>query len=843
MTKISRCLSGLKVSRIFLLSLGTSLAAELCVAHADLATYYWDATQTGGTAGGGSGLWDATSLSWTNGTAGNSTWLDGNDAVFGGTAGVVALGGPISVHTLTFSSLAYTITTANGAPITLTGGIVSTPTTGSTQDNIDGPGGVLLSGDQTVSTTLSINIKTVLSGSDVLTKTGTGTLGLSGVNTFTGRFVVNQGFLGINADAALGLVPATFQADNITLDGGTLVMGVDFRGASSHTNVGTASLDANRGIVLGPSGGSIRVGFAAAGLFTVNGVISGSGNFTKTDGGTLILTAENTYDGTTTIGGTLQIGNGGTTGSIGKGNIIFATGTTNFLTYNRSDEVIVTKDINTGGRANMGVATGQKATVNGAVSGTGEFWKQGGGTLVVEANANSNRSTSTVIREGKLQVSDLSRATNSALGSGNLYIGHSSLLTTVAGLSYTGDSTSTDAIQNVQSSNGFIEVTNPSTTLTISNRIVSNTRTGGPDDSVLNKVGPGTLNLAGTVDNNLRMKMTEGTLLLGKDSSNSVHALANSAGAQTYALVQNGGTVRIAGSGGDQIYDPSTVKINGGTFDLNGQSESFDTLLSDSPDGVMTNNLSGSTSVLTLGTNNGSSVYSGKIQDGAGTFGLIKVGTGSLTLTGNNHLTGFTELRNGRLIVSGSLNGTTTWVQGGVLGGTGTVGDVSIFGGAISPGATAAGMGLGTLHTGTLDLSGATYEAVINTSMLAASLTEIQGDLTVGVGGAWLTLTDLGSDMGQPVGTKFTLMSYTGLWDGGLFTFGTEGALDNHREFTFGSNTFQLTYDALGLNPSEHSVVLTVVSSVPEPASVGLLLGGVALLVGRRRRRGSIANA
>lgn len=851
MIKISRCFSRIKVSRAVLLFIGTSLAGELYVAHADPTISYWDPTQTGGSAAGGAGTWDTTTLSWSSATTSGTdmVWFNGNNAVFGGTGGAVALGSPITVNTLTFSSLDYIITTAADAPLTLTGGIISTVTTGSTQDNIDGPGGVILSGDQTVSTTLSINIKTTLSGSDVLTKTGVGTLGLSGDNTnFTGKFVVNQGFLGFNSDAALGAVPTTFQADNITLNGGTLVMGVDFRGGSSHTNAVAAALNANRGIVLGPNGGSIRVGFGTGATLTVNGVISGSGNFTKTDSGTLILTANNTYLGTTTINGNgvLQIGNGGTTGSIGVGSIIFGSGTGNYLTYDRSDAVTVTQDINTGpsgSKANFSaLLAGQQVTFTGAISGSGEFWKQGAGTIVLQANLNSNRATSTVIREGRLQVSELAagalRTTNSAVGSGNVYIGHSSLNTAVAGLSYTGDSVSTDAIQNVQSINGFIEITNPATTLTITNRITSNTLTGIPDDhAVLNKIGPGALQLAGSIDNNLRMMMTEGTLELGKDSSSSVHALANSGGAHTIALVQNGGTVLITGTGGDQIYDPSAVKINGGTFDFNGQSEGFDILLSDASAGVITNNSSGSSSVFTVGTNNGSSVYNGKIQDGAGTMGLVKTGTGALTLTNNNNITGSTEMKGGRLIVSGSLNGSTTFVEGGVLGGTGTVGDVTVIAGTISPGATATGAGLGTLHTGALDLSGAVYEAAINTNTLAASLAEIQGDLTIGFSGALLSITDLGTDTGEPVGTKFTLMSYTGSWDTGIFSFGSVGFIDNNQRFTFGSNTFQLTYDAVGTNPGEHDVVLTVISSVPEPASGGLLLGGVALLAGRRRRR------
>jgi len=234
------------------------------------------------------------------------------------------------------------------------------------------------------------------------------------------------------------------------------------------------------------------------------------------------------------------------------------------------------------------------------------------------------------------------------------------------------------------------------------------------------------------------------------------------------------------------------------------------------------------------GTN---TVYAGKIQDGPGQIGIVKSGTGSLTLTGNNNFSGLTDLKGGRLIVSGSLNGSTAMVEGGVLGGTGTVGNISIIAGTISPGATATGAGLGTFHTGTLSLSGGVFESAINTSTLTASLADIHGDLNVGLSGALLTLTDLGAATGDAIGTKFTIMSYTGTWDGGLFNFGAAGIIDNNQQFTFGSNTYQLTYDALDSNPNAHDVVLTVISSVPEPASTALLLSGVTLLAGCRRRK------
>jgi autotransporter-associated beta strand protein len=88
---------------------------------------------------------------------------------------------------------------------------------------------------------------------------------------------------------------------SLNLGGGTLQV----VGSALTTNIATGLTGANSVIDTN--------GFGA----TWNGGLSGSGGLVKAGLGTLNLTAANTYTGGTAIsGGTLQVGNGGTSGSI-----------------------------------------------------------------------------------------------------------------------------------------------------------------------------------------------------------------------------------------------------------------------------------------------------------------------------------------------------------------------------------------------------------------------------------------------------------------------------------------------------------------------------------------------
>lgn len=183
---------------------------------------------------------------------------------------------------------------------------------------------------------------------------------------------------------------------------------------------------------------------------------------------------------------------------------------------------------------------------------------------------------------------------------------------------------------------------------------------------IITKTGGGAWTTSGIDDNgSMGLVVSGGTVNFNKTSSGGVHAVGGPG-----LTVNNGGTVRITGTGGDQIYDGAPVTLaSRGLLDLNGQSEGVAQL---NGGGTVDNRAADTVAMLTNGTSlgNGSSTFSGILQNsGSGaTLALVKDSTGTLTLAGANSYTGGTTVNAGTLALGTTNNVAMPYtVNGGTL--------------------------------------------------------------------------------------------------------------------------------------------------------------------------------
>ncbi len=155
-----------------------------------------------------------------------------------------------------------------------------------------------------------------------LVEAGGGVLLLQGSNSLSGGLTVSSGTVLARAANCLGLAP-------ITVSGGELqlVFGIDFPGTGMtlaggllHGGVGGSPIF--EGPVNLAVDSTIQVDGGSLTLPNTAGLNGGSFNLTKTGNGTLVLAGtNNSWNSVTINAGTLQIGNGGTTGNLGGGTI------------------------------------------------------------------------------------------------------------------------------------------------------------------------------------------------------------------------------------------------------------------------------------------------------------------------------------------------------------------------------------------------------------------------------------------------------------------------------------------------------------------------------------------
>ena len=766
-----------------------------------------------------------------------------------------------------------------------------------------------------------------------LTKLGSGTLHLSGTNTYSGGTTLSAGTLQIGSSGALGT------SGTITFNGGTL----QYSSANTTDYSARFSASPDQAYRLDTNGQTITLASA---------LTSPGGSLTKLGSGTLIISAANTYSSDTTVSaGSVQIGNGGTAGSLGSGAVTVASGAT--LAFNRSDALNLANNISGAGSL---IKTG-----SGTLTLTGDNTYSGGTTLsagtLALGSANAIGTTGTIsFNGGTLQSSAANTTDYSArfstaanqlyrfdtngqdvtlasaltssggsltkLGSGTLILTgtntYSGGTTLSAGTLQVGDGGTSGSLGSGDVSIAYFNtslVFNRSDDLSLSNNLLADFSSGYTPSSVesqIVKLGSGTLTLTGIVEPGVTV--SDGTLQLSSrlgvrdfftHIQNNSAVSFDSPGTMTYhGIIRGNGSLTKLGQGDLTVTSSQghtgTTTISAGTltlFDISsfgtGEVVNHGSLrLIAEYNSRLENRVSGSGSLLKVGPGAsvlvGDNTYSGSTTILQGTlqigdsrsfgslgsgevinhanlafnrsdsftvanqisgFGsLTKLGSGSLTLTGDNTYEGGTTVSAGTLQIGNATgsalgSGNVTVTAGATLTGPGSFTGSLTVAGTLAPGNSP-----GTLSAGhTTFSSGGTYLWEIN-------------DATGAAGSAYDQLAITGSlSITATSANPFTVRLVSLLPDNSPGLLANFDPARNH-SYSIASTTAGITgFDSsaflidrsafanflsggawsLALANSGRDLVLNFTSAIPEPSSAAALLGLVALggAASRRRRQ------
>lgn len=174
-------------------------------------------------------------------------------------------------------------------------------------------------------------------------------------------------------------------------------------------------------------------------------------------------------------------------------------------------------------------------------------------------------------------------------------------------------------------------------------------------------------------------------------------------GANTYAgnTAVASGVLRLAANEVVPDGDGKGLLEVSGVVDLNGFDESVNAIRGA---GRIDIGRTGDTSTLRIGGNGASSTFAGSLANSGGRLDLVKLGSGTLTLSGTSTHSGTTRVDGGTLIVDGRCDSSAITVNSGaVLGGTGSVGAVVANSGTVRPGQADR---IGVLKAARADFSG-----------------------------------------------------------------------------------------------------------------------------------------
>jgi autotransporter-associated beta strand protein len=440
-----------------------------------------------------------------------------------------------------------------------------------------------------------------------LNKIGSGTVILSGVNTFSGGVTLTDGTLALGNDQGLGV--------------GDLTMSTNTTLTINNTINPTNTIHLTGGVI-----GNFNVG--STDKATLSGVIDGSGSFTKIGTGELVLTnASNSYSGGTIItDGTLAI----TAPLTNSSSVVVNTPTSLTALFDingmpAASELTIT-DLTTGSGSliNLGshtliFGTDTSTTIAGIIEGdNGSLTKLGNSTVTLSG---ANTFTGGIALNG----GTINLDNNSGLGNGGILL--------------MGDDTTLIINDQINTPNN-ISVVEGGTRYVSVPAAKTGTLSGAiTGSSIIEKKDAGILVLSGANNYSGETVITEGRL--------TITGLSNTIGDVT---VNGSSTFIVTGS----ITSSSAVTVNdSSTFDISGMTPAGNLTITDlNTDSGSTMNLGANT--LTFGTGNATTVAGviNGITTSTSSGSLIKQDSGTLILSGENTFPGGIEMTAGGIILS-----------------------------------------------------------------------------------------------------------------------------------------------------------------------------------------------
>ena len=513
-------------------------------------------------------------------------------------AGAITNNSVLAIHSST------NITFGSGNGITGTGVLVQmgTGTTTLVASNTTYSGGTLISGG-----TLQLG-----NGAQYDT---TGSLGTGNVtNNATLAFkrnLANETFS--NNISGTGALTMFGSAAGLTLAGSNSYSGLTTITSGNTLQIGTGSTNGTLGSGSVSNAGTLS--FNRSDLYIASNTISGSGALLQIGSGTTILLGSNSSSGTTTVtNGMLQIGDGGTSGSVGSGGISLSGA--GLLAFNRADSVTITNSIGGGG---------------------GTLSQMGSGTLIVTGRGASYGQT--VISDGTLQIGD--GGANGSIGAGAITNNSVLVINSSTNVTFANS-------QAIRGTGVLIQMGTGTTTLVASNTTYS----GGT------LISGGTLQVGGGGSGS--QYDTNGSLGTGNVTNNATPAFSRRIASDTASN-------NISGTGALTVSGNSTALTLAGSNSYSG----LTTINSGNSLRIGTGSINGTLgtgSVSNAGTLsfNRSDLYTvTSAISGAGA--LSQIGTGTTTLSGSNTYTGTTSITAGSLIVAstGSLSSSAVSISHG----------------------------------------------------------------------------------------------------------------------------------------------------------------------------------